>query len=466
MAGIAGTARKAVRLRGAARLAVAGAVVAASLLVAAQAASASWQDRGTPVVPGATVWSLNAVSCTSPSWCMTVGGSDSSTYPVLSEIRNNATYTLQSVPDPGGANLSSVSCTSTSACTAVGDYNNGTATVTLAERWNGASWSIQPTPNPSGGTNTVLNRVACASSVSCIAVGGSFNGTVETNLAEAWNGASWSIQTTPNVSGQTINQLNGLACTATASCIAVGYDGTGSSQSPLAEAWNGSSWTIQTVPSPGGSSFNPLNGVSCTAATACTAVGAGFAERWNGSSWSVQAVARTKDTLSSVSCVTATSCTAVGYYYKAAIETMTAETWNGTKWREDNPAVSVSYDSDGLSDVSCQNINACTAVGFYHDPVDGNRPLVEIQQLRWHPAEAPVPSGALATGLQTVSCPTAKACMAVGGYEASGSTFPDLRGGLERHELDADEPAEPQRQHRQRPAGRVVLGGERLHRRR
>jgi hypothetical protein len=357
---------------------------------------------------------------------MTVGGSDSSSYPVLAEIRSNTTYTLVSVPDPGGASLSSISCTSTSACTAVGDYNNGTATVTLAERWNGSSWSVQTTPNPGGGTNTVLNRVACTSATSCIAVGDSYNGTVETSLAEAWNGSSWAIRTTPNVTGQTVNQLNGLACTAAADCTAVGYSGTNTGWSPLAEAWNGSSWSIQAVPSPGGSSFNPLNGISCTAATACTAVGYGFAERWNGTSWSVQAIARTKETLSSVSCVTATSCTAVGFYYKAAIETMAAETWNGTTWREVNPAISASYDSDGLSDVSCQNINACTAVGFYHNSVSGNRALVEIQQLRWHPEEAPVPSGAIATGLQTVSCPTAKACMAVGGYETSGSTFPDL----------------------------------------
>jgi hypothetical protein len=33
--------------------------------------------------------------------------------------------------------LGGVSCASATACTAVGGYNNGTAGVTLAERWNG-----------------------------------------------------------------------------------------------------------------------------------------------------------------------------------------------------------------------------------------------------------------------------------------------------------------------------------------
>ena len=43
-----------------------------------------------------------------------------------------------------------VSCTSATACTAVGyDASVGT-TVTLAERWNGTSWKIQSTPNPTG----------------------------------------------------------------------------------------------------------------------------------------------------------------------------------------------------------------------------------------------------------------------------------------------------------------------------
>ncbi len=49
-------------------------------------------------------------------------------------------WSIQTTPNPaGGSNsiLNGVSCTSASACTAVGNYSNGTATVTLAERWNG-----------------------------------------------------------------------------------------------------------------------------------------------------------------------------------------------------------------------------------------------------------------------------------------------------------------------------------------
>lgn len=41
---------------------------------------------------------------------------------------------------------------------------------------------------------------------------------------------------------------------------------------PLAEGWDGTSWTIQSTAAPG-SFDDTLNGVSCTSATNCIAVG-------------------------------------------------------------------------------------------------------------------------------------------------------------------------------------------------
>jgi hypothetical protein len=42
---------------------------------------------------------------------------------------------------------------------------------------------------------------------------------------------------------------------------------------PLAEAWNGTSWSVQPVPNPQGSTATFLNGVACSSAGVCTAVG-------------------------------------------------------------------------------------------------------------------------------------------------------------------------------------------------
>jgi hypothetical protein len=84
-------------------------------------------------------------------------------------------------PSPKGAsngNLASVSCRSAK-CEAVGSTSLGP----LAERWNGARWSLQPAPSPVAGTG-LLAGVACMSATACIAVGSAGGAP----LAEAYSG--------------------------------------------------------------------------------------------------------------------------------------------------------------------------------------------------------------------------------------------------------------------------------------
>jgi hypothetical protein len=99
-------------------------------------------------------------------------------------------------------------------------------------------------------------------------------------LAERWNGTSWKVQSTPNAHAHT-NQLDGVSCKAADACTAVGYYDTDAYRSiPLAEHWNGTSWKIQPTPrpaDPGRFSTRP-SGVACTAANGCTAVGYGAKE--------------------------------------------------------------------------------------------------------------------------------------------------------------------------------------------
>jgi hypothetical protein len=47
----------------------------------------------------------------------------------------------------------------------------GTADVAGA---TGPSWKIQPTPNPSGATGSILSGVSCTAATACTAVGGYF----------------------------------------------------------------------------------------------------------------------------------------------------------------------------------------------------------------------------------------------------------------------------------------------------
>jgi hypothetical protein len=114
-------------------------------------------------------------------------------------------WSIQHTPNPTGGSdviLNGVSCTSASACTAVGGPPQPATTgVTLAERWNGTTWSIQHTPNPTGASLTLLQGVSCASASACTAVGSTSTSTTTVTLAERWNGTTWSIQTTPNPTG-------------------------------------------------------------------------------------------------------------------------------------------------------------------------------------------------------------------------------------------------------------------------
>ena len=87
-------------------------------------------------------------------------------------------WTIQAAPPlsgPSGSNgqLAAVWCSSRTSCFAVGSYTDGSGVVwTLAERWNGARWSLQKTPNPPITTSAWLSRISCTSLNACVAIGG------------------------------------------------------------------------------------------------------------------------------------------------------------------------------------------------------------------------------------------------------------------------------------------------------
>jgi hypothetical protein len=340
---------------------------------------------------------------------------------------NGTSWSIEPTPNPLGtlgSNLTAVSCPSATACTAVGSFTTSTPggyQAALAERWNGSAWSIQTAPTPAGAIVTQLNGVSCASASACIAVGSADYPTVhglhQGTVAERWDGTSWSIQPTPNPTGAKGGALIGVSCTSPTACTAVGsfYD-SANAEVTLAERWNGTSWTVQTTPKP----FNKFSGVSCTSATVCTAVGDGFAERWNGTSWSVESSSLSGN-VNGVSCTSPTACTAVGSFYNSANAQVTlAERWSGTSWTVQttpNPTGAYKPELDG---VSCTSPTACTAVGFYYagSPIASPVALAEVWNgTSWSTQTTPPNTfDYLLTG---VSCTSASACTAVGGADGS-----------------------------------------------
>jgi hypothetical protein len=395
----------------------------------------SWAIHTSPSPSGATYSSLYGVSCTSATACTSVGFYDDSTGTAVLLAEGGTSWVIVATPNPtgaGGSNLSGVSCTSAKACTAVGNYiNSGGTNVTLAERWKGTGWAIQATPNHNGATTSALRGVSCTSAAACTAVGYYINsaGTYLT-LAEGWNGTNWTIQATPNHSGATTSALVGASCTSATACTAVGfYVNSAGTDVTLAETWNGTSWMIQATPNPSGATGSLLLGVSCTSATACTAVGeydnsAGtyvtLAERWDGTAWKIQPTPNpsgaTVSALTGVSCTSATGCTAVGYDFNNVCTQCTlAEHWNGTSWAI-QPSPSIGLTNSVLQSVSCTSTAACMAVGYY-DSAGTELTLAEHWDgTGWTIQPTSNPSGATASYLPGVSCTSATTCLAVGYY--------------------------------------------------
>src|SRR6185437_15400201 len=93
-------------------------------------------------------------------------------------------------------------------------------------------------------------------------------------LAQIWNGKSWSLTSTAVPAGSFLSSLQAVACSGPSNCMAVGWETTSKTapETPLAESWNGSAWTV--LPAPAG--LTVIDGVACPTASLCLAVGAGL----------------------------------------------------------------------------------------------------------------------------------------------------------------------------------------------
>lgn len=388
-------------------------LAAAVLLIAAagNSSAASWTLQEAAETGGGTSGVLRDVSCASGTFCMSAGEVSGKriTREVIEEggelIReeilllkapiaqtwNGTAWTAHDPAIPVGTTsirFNGVACPSESFCMAVGTYVASTGKdTTIAEVWNGSSWSISSTPNPAESLSR-LEAVSCASSTHCVAVGNYAprvgNGHT---LAEVWNGRAWSIQTTPT----TGVALEAVSCPSEGSCVAVGYgEGGAGRTATLALAWNGVEWVVQRTPSLE-VELNFLLGVSCTAATSCTAVGEGhaigvparpIAVRWNGREWLLQSVPTPTGSegvgLSSVSCTAESACAAVGDYHESGGNTLTlAESWNGSEWGLLTPLNPRGAIQSVFDAISCSSTSVCSATGMSSLRGASATPLVE-----------------------------------------------------------------------------------------
>ncbi len=297
--------------------------------------------------------------------------------------------------------------------------------------------------------------VACTSARNCVAVGADV--TTNRPLAERWNGARWAAADLRLPAGATIGFLTGVSCAAADRCVAVGVTGVTPAASsgtvaPLAESWNGTSWSAARPPAPPGSHGAELLGISCPTARTCVATGAysagntaiGYAAVLTGGKWTaykppgLPASSSYYSALNSVSCMSAASCVAVGSYsmysspggYPAG--TAVAETWNGTRWSLAKLPAPPGGEYLWLYGVSCVRSKYCVATGGRYLPNNrSSGPLAEIWSAgKWRAA---VPPGAgTDPSLFDVSCVSAASCLAVGSADTptpGNSAFSDSWNG-------------------------------------
>jgi hypothetical protein len=127
----------------------------------------------------------------------------------------------------------------------------------LIERWDGSSWSIVPSPDP-GSSRDTLFSVAALSDRDVWAVGGSQDVDKPFHtLVEHWDGARWSVVPSPSP-GPNGDELFGVSATSPDDVWAVGQQQGGSFPSKaLVEHWDGTAWRVADSPSASSQSYDP-----------------------------------------------------------------------------------------------------------------------------------------------------------------------------------------------------------------
>jgi hypothetical protein len=399
----------------------------------------SWSAVAVPVPTGEQQSSLAGLACPSASACAAVGfstpgvgGADA----VLVDVWTGSDWVNQTAPSPpaaGQATLSGTSCPSVSSCAAVGySLTRSGVEVPLAESWDGASWQIEKVPRSQSWKTGTLNAVSCNSDTACTAVG-----TVQTGsgryapLIERWNGTTWQIEAGPVPSGASSSDLSGVSCPATSACTAVGeWTSSSGVEEKLAENWNGTDWRIQTTPRPPGA-YTAFEAVSCASVSTCTAVGVAatkaglglpFVEAWDGSNWTIESVPAPGNarfsSFTGISCPSASKCTAVGTADVKTTEVPLVEHWSGTSWTtQSTPATGMS--NTQLSGVSCASTTDCTAVGVACGAGCANSLVEGWDGSTWTIQASPNASGSPINVLSSVSCAAPSTCLAAGYSETS-----------------------------------------------
>jgi len=257
---------------------------------------------------------------------------------------------------------------------------------TLIEHWDGTTWSIVPSPNPTVGGNAsdVLSGIAGVGPTDLWATGWALDAqaTMISMVFEHYDGTAWKAVPSPSPPGS--NQFGlAIAAVATNDVWAVGNE---ASEVTLAAHWDGTRWSIVPTPSlhDGISPLNSLTGVTAVSSTDVWASGyegnvnnQNFMEpyvlHWDGSTWSLVLTPNLGGEGSRLNATTALSSTdvwAVGQTQELNGHILTfTEQFDGTTWATvPSPSPGGSFPVDSLDGVAGAGGGNVIAVGAQEIP--------------------------------------------------------------------------------------------------
>ncbi|HYP39346.1 MAG TPA: S-layer homology domain-containing protein, partial [Chloroflexia bacterium] len=248
---------------------------------------------------------------------------------------------------------------------------------TLIEHWNGSQWQVVPSPNVAGNGGTQLNNYLADTSVLSTTYAwavGYYDTTdyQQRALALRWDGAQWSIVPTPPLTMS--HSLTSVSAVSPSDAWAVGsyIAGNGESQA-LVWHWNGTQWSEVVRPNLG-TAHSFFKAVSARSANDVWAVGyhgtgnssQTLVMHWNGTQWSVVPSPNPSEDsyLWDVEAVGANDAWAVGNYLAGGVLRTLAVHWNGQQWSMANTA-NVNQESNYLWGVAVASADEVWAVGEY-----------------------------------------------------------------------------------------------------
>ena len=149
--------------------------------------------------------------------------------------------------------------------------------------------------NAFGFSGAELVGVSCTGRSQCTATGlaSTRSGKNLKTLAERWNGTTWAVQSTPTPTSRTLlggTLTGGVSCTSSTACVADGFSYSKNSMRLLGEGWNGHTWTAQPDATPVVAGeirpASPAGGPRTAWPWAAGYSGMTLAEHWNGRKWS------------------------------------------------------------------------------------------------------------------------------------------------------------------------------------